>query len=137
MDPMSSLVKSFLLVLQHEREFLGLSPTVLSQDTISFMASAKGSSSVPPIVSKIVPLKPPHGRNTKFCENYKNTNHTFDTYYWRIDFPPSYRKSNRASGSSTISSTALANVDPATTPKSSSVQDSSTQSPYFFSKEQH
>jgi len=86
MDPMPTLVKSFSLVLQHEREFISISPNISSQDSIAFTASSKGTSTS----NKNGSSSKPTGRNTKYCDNCKKTNHTIDTCYWRIGFPPGY-----------------------------------------------
>ncbi|WVZ10350.1 hypothetical protein V8G54_014880 [Vigna mungo] len=101
LDPMPSIVKTFSMVLQHEREFIGLNLkpvsdslafTVASNDPQRFTSSNRINSSASKHNSK----------NTKFCEKCKKTNHTIETCYFRIGFPAGYRKNkphNKASAS--------------------------------------
>jgi len=65
MDPIPTLVKSFSLVVQHEREFIGISTNLSSQDSIALTASTKGTSTS----NKNGSSGKPPSRNTKYCEN--------------------------------------------------------------------
>jgi len=43
-DPMPSIVKTFSIILQHEREFVGNLPSSMSQDFIAFSVQSTDSS---------------------------------------------------------------------------------------------
>nr|KYP55112.1 hypothetical protein KK1_001317 [Cajanus cajan] len=122
MHPMPSIVKSFSMILQLEREFVGNSSKPSSQDSIAFTVSHNDQSKYnsktknTTIVNKNnTNSRKPYGRNNKYCEHCKKTNHIVDTCYWKIGFPTGYRKSNRGISSSSVASASLVEVAPDTT----------------------
>ncbi|WVZ08327.1 hypothetical protein V8G54_021673 [Vigna mungo] len=92
MDPMPSIVKTFSMVLQHEREFIDPNPKHRVSDSLAFTAVCNAqprfnsSNKVPFNASKN------NFKNNKFCEKCKKTNHTIETCYFRIGFPAGYKK---------------------------------------------
>ncbi|WVZ24342.1 hypothetical protein V8G54_002886 [Vigna mungo] len=109
MDPMPSIVKTFSMVLQHEREFIGTNPKHPVSDSLAFTAVSNAqprfnsSNKVPFNASKNT------FKNNKFCEKCKKTNHTIETCYFRIGFPAGYKKNKP----NTKASASLVEVDSA------------------------
>ena len=96
MDPMPSIVRSFSMVLQHEREFLPMATTGSPQDSAAFSIQSgeisKSVSSNKPLNGNNRSQNSKQPRNAKFCEKCKKTNHTIETCFWRIGFPAGYKK---------------------------------------------
>nr|KYP72240.1 hypothetical protein KK1_004828 [Cajanus cajan] len=99
LDPMPSIVKTFSMVLQHECEFIGL---IRKHSVLDSLAFAAMSPNQPRFNSsdKTNSNASKNNSKNKFCEKCKKTNHTIETFYFRIGFPAGYRKNktnNKAS----------------------------------------
>nr|KYP72198.1 hypothetical protein KK1_004784 [Cajanus cajan] len=144
MDPMPSIVKSFSMILQHEREFVGNSSKPSSQDSIAFTVSRNDQSKYNSKTKNTITVNKnntnfgkPSGRNNKYCEHCKKTNHTVDTCYWKIGFPTGYRKSNKGTSSSFAASASLVEVAPDTASHHSDLVENANCEQISFSKEQY
>jgi len=139
MDPMPSVIKTFSMILQHEREFVSTPSSSTTQDLVAFSAqsndSSKANNKSSTGVSKNTNLGKSNNRNTKFCEKCKKTNHTIETCYWKIGFPTRYRKTGRAASSRTTSSASLAEADSDIPSQQSELIEGSTGEQFNFSKE--
>jgi len=141
MDPMPSIVKTFSMILQHEREFVGNLPSSVSQDSIAFSFQSTDSSKHYTFtkpntgMSKNSNLGKSSHKNTKFCEKCKKTNHTIETCYWRTGFPAGYQKSGRTNSSATIASASLAEVAPNTPSQPANLVEESSHDQFSFSKD--
>jgi len=146
MDLMPSTVKNFSLIkqhllpliLQHEREFVS-TPSSSNQDLVAFSVQFNESSkqSNKPLNTTVKNLNlGKTSKNNKLCEKCKKTNHTIETCFWRIGFPPGYRKASCSSVGAT-SSASLAEAELDTAPLQSQLVEGSTPDQFSFSKEQY
>ena len=136
MDPMPSIIKTFSMILQHEREFVSTSSS--TQELVAFSVQSKEPhkpNNNPPTGSVKNANLGKSNRNNKFCEKCKKTNHTIETCYWRIGFPTGYRKTSRQS--SGASSASLVEAETDTSPPQSQLVEEATPDQFSFSKEQY
>ncbi|WVZ26386.1 hypothetical protein V8G54_004930 [Vigna mungo] len=130
-DLMPSIVKTFSMVLQHEREFIGIN---LKPFILDFLAFAALSNDQPRFHSSTRPTSTTNkttSRNNKFCEHCKKTNHTIETCYFHIGFPVGYKMSKPTNKTST----SLVTVDSSTSPQPLILDGNHTNDQFTFSKD--
>ncbi|XP_020218560.2 uncharacterized protein LOC109801836 [Cajanus cajan] len=133
LDPMPSIVKTFSMVLQHEREFIGLIPKHSVPDSLAFAAMSTNQPRFNSSDRTNSNASKNNSKNNKFCEKCKKTNHTIETCYFRIGFPAGYRKNktnNKASAS-------LVEVDSNASLPHLDLDGSPTNDQFTFSKDQY
>ncbi|WVZ11769.1 hypothetical protein V8G54_016299 [Vigna mungo] len=131
-DPMPSIVKTFFMVLQHEREFIGILLKPHVPDSLAFAAL----STEPQFHSSTRPASTTSktiSRNNKFYEHCKKTNHTIETCYFCISFPTGYKRSKPT----TKTSASLVTVDSSASPQPLNLDGNHTNYQFTFSKDQY
>ncbi|WVZ20696.1 hypothetical protein V8G54_008018 [Vigna mungo] len=132
LDPMPSIVKTFSMVLQHEREFIGILPKPFVPDSLAF-AALSTDPRFPSFTRPTSTTSKTISRNNKFCEHCKKTNHTIENCYFRIGFPVRYKKSKPT----TKTSASLVTVDPSASPQPLNLDGNPTNDQFTFSKDQY
>ena len=116
MEPMFSLVKTFSLVLQHEREFIGESSSQSPTDTVAFSTIKDNDNSTSFSKSfsnhnKIPSNSGKGSKGNKLCTYCGKTNHTVETCFFKHGFPAGYRNHGKGGSSNFKSSASLAEAD--------------------------
>ncbi|XP_014511754.1 uncharacterized protein LOC106770457 [Vigna radiata var. radiata] len=133
LDPMPSIIKTFSMVLQHEREFIGILPKPFVPDSLAFAAFSNDQPWFHSSTRPTFNTSKTTSRNNKFCEHCKKTNHTIETCYFCIGFPVGYKKSkptNKPSAS-------LVTVDSSASPQPLNLAGNHTNGRFTFSKDQY
>ncbi|WVZ17902.1 hypothetical protein V8G54_010884 [Vigna mungo] len=81
------------MVLQHEREFIGISLKPFVPDSLAFAALSNDQPCFHSSNRTISTASKINSKNNKICEQCKKTNHTIETCYFRIGFPAGYKNS--------------------------------------------
>ena len=141
-EPMPSLVKTFSLVLQHEREFVGDFTSQSPTDIVAF-SSVNDNTNVTSSNKSFsnnhkVPSNSGKGpKGNKLCTHYGKTNHTVETCFFKHGFPAGYRNRGKGGSSNFKSSASLAEVDSDITSQTTALDDSSTRDQFCLSKDQY
>ena len=131
MEPMFSLVKTFSLVLQHEREFIGESSSQSPTDTVAF-STVKNNGNSSSFSKSFSNHNKIHGnsgkgsKGNKLCTYYGKTNHTVETCFFMHGFPAGYRNRGKGVSSNFKYSTSLAERNFDTTSQHGTLEDSSS-----------
>ena len=142
MEPIPSLVKTFSLVLQHEREFVGDFTSQSPTDTVAFSSINDNinvtSSNKSFSNNHKVPSNSSKGpKDNKFGTHCGKTNHTVETCFFKYGFPTGYRNRGIGGSSNFKSFASLAEVDYDINSQTIALEDGLTRDQFRLSKDQY
>jgi hypothetical protein len=143
-EPMSSIVKAFSIVLQQEQEFGVPMPPSNSQESVVFVSFSDDSSKQNVFTRGSGNNSRGGGRScrsngggNKLCTHCKKTNHTIDTCFYLHGFPTGYMTRNKSPSNTSKTSTSLVEINSTTTSLGDKHEDSKHQDHLTLSKEQY